>query len=192
MNEDFRVFVGFFRHEVFHSDLTDSQDEEVIIGAAEVIDWGRILLRDPHVANIQTPPVTIINSNLLAILHSGEPGRPGIKRQNQLQEPSQVFTGRSGGFVDTEDGRTESVEALSRTTQFNSQLPDVETPDNNFLNTYIKDITGIEGRFDFNKITIDILDQNLVTRFSKRELFLLYDILNLSLPDQSIVDAEFE
>ncbi len=79
---------------------------------------------------------------------------------------------------------------LGRQSPIISTFPDVDTPGNHFLNAYIKDLTGWEGSFNFDDSTIDFLDRRLAERFTKRQFFRIYRLLNLSLPAQSIVDAE--
>ncbi len=126
VHEDFRDLTPTVRHELFHSDDRQAgQDEEVIIAGMTELDWIQIILRDSNVVTIKTPLVTIRNERILAFLHSGEPGRPGIQRQNQLQDPPQIYPARNGGFVDAENRRTESLELSTRTEVLNHFLGNV-------------------------------------------------------------------
>jgi hypothetical protein len=102
--EDFRALSAVLAHEIMHQDATrqnadgelrTSQDEEIIANAVGVNVYAQQALVDSSFLANGTLLVTKLNTQLLALLNSGDALFPygGIKQAPNVNEPGNVFVG---------------------------------------------------------------------------------------------------
>jgi hypothetical protein len=74
--EDFRYLVGIMAHELFHHDFSNTQAEEAVLNTLSALDYMRVLLVYPELAQTRTELSRQMNDLVLIYLNSREAGSP--------------------------------------------------------------------------------------------------------------------
>ena len=153
-------------HEALHQDGDeqtgdkDGQMEEMLNQTALAFSWAQQLLIDPSLADQKTPLVKLLNTDLLALLNSGDHSFPRIGLSNAPQVqlgsaavPSLVFVGAIFPFT--------SFENFERRAAALAGVQDIDTPGNTLLDEDVSAIIGapVSG-LNFNAATRDLVDKN--------------------------------
>jgi hypothetical protein len=138
--EPFQAQSALLAHEVMHQDNDSGQQEEIIAQAAKTLVWAQHLEINPKLATINSFLVRSANTDLLAMLNSGNRSFPrvGITSAPQIQTgssivPPKVFV---GGFESVRN-----FDDYQRRPYILAGVADVNTQGNSYLDSFLSKAT---------------------------------------------------
>lgn len=158
--EAFQALGAELAHEVMHQDNVNGQNEEILAESAKTFAWAQMLLVDPKLAQINTILVRSLNTDLLAVLNSGNRSfsKVGVTSAPQIQTGAtanapKVFVGGNEGFRSFEDYIRKIYAFIGAT--------DTDTPGNAYLNGFLSALTKTKVTNGlFNRTSLQLEDSS--------------------------------